>query len=120
MLGSWSMAGAANDNKMSELQRLKLLEMSVGTLRRDLERVNEMLRLTPHKPRLKKQKGAIERAFILAQVEIGKIHKGKGPPPGLLGVRRPHCRVVAAYRLYPRNRTPSACPPVGIRTAGGE
>lgn len=65
-----------NDNEMSDLQRLKALEASVGKMRGDLARVERMLRLTPTKPRLKKQKGAIERLIFLAQVEIGKLRKG--------------------------------------------
>lgn len=65
-----------NDNEMSDLQRLKALEASVGKMRGDLARVERMLRLTPTKPRLKKQKGAIERLIFLAQVEISKLRKG--------------------------------------------
>ena len=64
-----------NDNEMSEVQRIKALEISIGKMRRDLTRVNEMLNLTPTKPRLKKQKGAIEKVIFLAQVEIGKLRK---------------------------------------------
>jgi hypothetical protein len=69
------MVRGANDNEMSDLQRLKSLEVSVGRLRRDLERVHQMIRLTPTHSRLKKQKGAIEKAIFLAQVEIGKIRR---------------------------------------------
>lgn len=67
---------SVNDNEMSDLQRLRVLEDSVGKMRDDLARVERMLRLTPTKPRLKKQKGAIERLIFLAQVEIGKLRKG--------------------------------------------
>lgn len=67
---------SVNDNEMSDLQRLKALEASVGKMRGDLARVERMLRLTPTKPRLKKQKGAIERLIFLAQVEISKLRKG--------------------------------------------
>jgi hypothetical protein len=34
-----------------------------------------MLLLTPTKPRLKKQKGAIEKLIFMAQVEIAKARK---------------------------------------------
>jgi hypothetical protein len=65
----------SNDNEMSDLQRIKALEVSIGKMRRDLERVDKMLRLTPTKPRLKKQKGAIEKLIFLAQVEIAKLRR---------------------------------------------
>jgi hypothetical protein len=65
----------ANDNDMNDLQRIKALEASVGKMRKDLQRVERMLRLTPTKPRLKKQKGAIEKLIFMAQVEIGKLRK---------------------------------------------
>ena len=43
-----------------DLQRIKALEVGGAATRNDLERVDKILRLTPMKPRLKKQKGAIE------------------------------------------------------------
>ena len=60
---------------MNNLQRIKALEASIGKLRNDLERVERMLRLTPTKPRLKQQKGAIEKLIFMAQVELGKVRK---------------------------------------------
>ena len=65
----------ANDNEMSDLQRIKALEVIVARTRKDLARVDMMLRLTPTKPRLKKQKGAIEKIIFLAQAEIAKLRK---------------------------------------------
>ena len=65
----------ANDNEMADLQRIKALENSIGKMRADLERVDRMLRLTPTKPRLKKQKGAIAKIIFLAQAEIAKLRK---------------------------------------------
>jgi hypothetical protein len=38
-----------------------------------------MLRLTPTKPRLKQQKGAIEKLIFMAQVELGKVRKKVKP-----------------------------------------
>jgi hypothetical protein len=64
---------------MNNLQRIKALEMSIGKLRKDLERVERMLRLTPTKPRLKQQKGAIEKLIFMAQVELGKVRKKVKP-----------------------------------------
>jgi hypothetical protein len=64
-----------NDNDMNSLQRIKALEASIGKLRNDLERVERMLRLTPTKPRLRQQKGAIEKLIFMAQVELGKVRK---------------------------------------------
>ena len=64
-----------NDNDMSDLQRIKALEASVVKMRKDLQRVEQMLLLTPTKPRLKKQKGAIEKLIFMAQVEIAKARK---------------------------------------------
>jgi hypothetical protein len=68
-----------NDNDMNNLQRIKALEASIGKLRQDLERVERMLRLTPTKPRLKQQKGAIEKLIFMAQVELGKVRKKVKP-----------------------------------------
>ncbi len=65
----------ANDNDMNDLQRIKALEVSIGKLRKDLERVEGMLRLTPTNRSLKKQKGAIEKLIFMAQVELGKVRK---------------------------------------------
>jgi len=65
----------ANDNDMSDLQRIAALEVIVMKTRKDLSRVDKMLRLTPTKTRLKKQKGAIEKIIFLAQVEIAKLRK---------------------------------------------
>ncbi len=48
---------------------------AVEKTRKDLERVDKMLRLTPTKPRLKKQKGAIEKIIFLARAEIAKLRK---------------------------------------------
>jgi hypothetical protein len=48
--------------------------------RKDLVRVDVTLRLTPTKPRLKKQKGAIEKIIFLAQAEIAKLRKRARPP----------------------------------------
>jgi len=72
------MQRGANDNGKSDLQRVKALETTIGNMRRDLARVNLMLRLTPTKPRLKKQKGAIEKVILLAQAEIKKLRKRNG------------------------------------------
>jgi hypothetical protein len=58
---------------------LRALEASIGKLRKDLERVERMLRLTPTKPRLKQQKGAIEKLIFMAQVELGKVRKKVKP-----------------------------------------
>jgi 3'-phosphoadenosine 5'-phosphosulfate sulfotransferase (PAPS reductase)/FAD synthetase len=52
-----------SDNEMSDHQRIKALETIIAKLRKDLERVEQMLRLTPMKPRLKKQKGGREGTF---------------------------------------------------------
>jgi hypothetical protein len=68
-----------NDNDMNNLQRIKALEASIRKLRKDLERVERMLRLTPTKPRLKQQKGAIEKLIFMAQVELGKVRKKVKP-----------------------------------------
>jgi len=70
----------ANDNEMSDLQRIKALEVVVERTRKDLARVDQMLRLTPTKPRLKKQKGAIEKIIFLAQAEIAKLRRRARPP----------------------------------------
>ena len=70
----------ANDNEMTDLQRIRALEVAVAKTRKDLARVDKMLRLTPTKPRLKKQKGAIEKIIFLAQVEIAKLRKRARPP----------------------------------------
>jgi hypothetical protein len=59
--------------------RIKVLEAVVARTRKDLERVDGMLRLTPTKPRLKKQKGAIEKIIFLAQAEIAKLRKRARP-----------------------------------------
>ena len=67
--------GTANDNEMSDFQRIAALEVVVARTRTDLARVDMMLRLTPTKPRLKKQKGAIEKIIFLAQAEIAKLRK---------------------------------------------
>jgi hypothetical protein len=64
---------------MNSLQRIKVLEASIGKLRRDLERVERMLRLTATKPRLRQQKGAIEKVIFMAQVELGKVRKKVKP-----------------------------------------
>jgi hypothetical protein len=71
--------GDVNDNGMNDLQRIRALEASIGKLRKDLERVERMLRLTPTKPRLKQQKGAIEKLIFMAQVELGKVRKKVKP-----------------------------------------
>jgi hypothetical protein len=70
----------ANDNEMFDLQRIAALEVVISKTRKDLARVDAMLRLTPTKPRLKKQKGAIEKIIFLAQAEIAKLHKQARPP----------------------------------------
>jgi hypothetical protein len=70
----------ANANDMADLQRIKALEMVVARTRKDLARVDDMLRLTPTKPRLKKQQGAIEKNIFLAQAEIAKLRKRARPP----------------------------------------
>lgn len=67
------------DNDKNDLQRIRALEASIGKLRKDLERVERMLRLTPTKPRLKQQKGAIEKLIFMAQVELGKVRKKVKP-----------------------------------------
>jgi hypothetical protein len=72
----------ANDNEMSDLQRIKALEVVVAKTRKDLARIDSMLRLTPTKPRLKKQKGAIEKIIFMAQIEIAKLRKRVSPPKG--------------------------------------
>ena len=64
-----------NDNEMSDAQRIKALEAAVGKMRWDLARVTEMLGHTPRSTRLVKQKGAIEKVILQAQVEIGEIWK---------------------------------------------
>jgi hypothetical protein len=63
----------AGDNEMSDLHRIKALEVSIGRMRLDLQRVDRMLRLTPTKPKLKKQKGAIEKIIFSAHVEMAKL-----------------------------------------------
>jgi hypothetical protein len=68
-----------NDNDMNNLQRIKALEASIGKLRKDLERVERMILLTPTKARLKQQKGAIEKLIFMAQVELGKVRKKVKP-----------------------------------------
>lgn len=70
----------ANDNELSDLQRIKALEVVIAKTRIDLARVDEMLRLTPTKPRLKAQKGAIEKIIFLAQAEIATLRKRAKPP----------------------------------------
>jgi hypothetical protein len=70
----------ANDNEMSDLQRIKALEVVVAKTRADLARVDQMLRLTRTKPRLTKQKGAIEKIIFLAQAEIAKLRKRARSP----------------------------------------
>ena len=65
-----------NDNDMNDLQRIKALETIVPKLRKDLERVEAMLRLTPTKPGLRKQKGAVEKVLFMARAEISKL-RGK-------------------------------------------
>jgi len=87
---SWSMSGVALHmlfqrsisvgNAMSDLQRIKALEVVIAMTRKDLERVDKMLRLTPTRSRLKKQKGAIEKVIFLAQVEIAKPRRRVRPP----------------------------------------
>ena len=64
---------------MNDVQRIRALEASIGKLRKDLERVERMFRLTPTKPRLKQQKGAIEKLIFMAQVELGKVRKKVKP-----------------------------------------
>jgi len=64
-----------NDNDMSDHQRITALETIIGKLRKDLQRVEEMLRLTPTSTRLKKQKGAIEKVLFMALAEISKLRK---------------------------------------------
>jgi hypothetical protein len=56
----------ANDNEMSELQRVKALETVIAKTRLDLKRVEDVLKLTPTNVRLKKQKGAIEKVLFKA------------------------------------------------------
>jgi len=68
----------SNDNDMSDLQRIKALEVMVEKTRKDLARVDGMLHLTPTKPRVKKQKGAIEKIIFMAQAEIAKLPKRQG------------------------------------------
>jgi len=70
----------ANDNKMNDLQRIKALESSIATMRKDLEYVNKLLKTTAEKTRLKQQKGATEKLIYMAQVEIGKIRSAKRGP----------------------------------------
>ena len=65
---------------MSDLQRIKALEVVIAKTRKDLARVDTMLRLTPTKPRLKKQKGAIEKIIFLAQAEIARLRKQARSP----------------------------------------
>ncbi len=65
----------ANDNDMSDHQRIKALEPIIAKLRQDLARVEGMLKLTPTKSQLKKQKGAIEKVLFLALAEISKLRK---------------------------------------------
>jgi hypothetical protein len=62
-------------DNMDDLKRMKALEVSIGTLRKDLERVERMLRLTPTKHRLKERKGSIEKLLFKAQGELGKVQK---------------------------------------------
>lgn len=64
-----------NDNDMSDHQRITALGTIIGKLRKDLRRVEEMLRLTPTNTRLKKQKGAIEKVLFMALAEISKLRK---------------------------------------------
>ena len=66
---------ADNDNDMNDIQRVRALETIIARLRKDLERVDAMVKLTPTKPRLKKQKGAIEKVLFLALAEISKLRK---------------------------------------------
>jgi hypothetical protein len=63
-------------DNMDDLKRIKALEVSIGTLRKDLERVERMLRLTPTKHRLTDQKASIEKLLSKAQGELGKVQKG--------------------------------------------
>lgn len=60
---------------MSDRQRIKALELSIGRLRQDLQRVNLMLGLAPTKPALKKQKAAIEKIVAQALIEISTLRK---------------------------------------------
>ena len=62
-----------SDNEKDNRQRIKALEISLGRLRKDLLRVKTMLKLTPTKPRLKTQKGAIAKLIVQAGPEIGKL-----------------------------------------------
>lgn len=74
-------AGATNDNDMNNLQRIKALERAIKKMRADLKHVETLLKYTPSRPYLKKQKGAIEKLIFMAQVELGKVRKkvmGKG------------------------------------------
>ena len=64
-----------NDNEMSDLQRIKVLEATVVRMRKDLARITTMLGHTPRGIRLIEQKGAIEKVILQAQVEIGKLRK---------------------------------------------
>jgi hypothetical protein len=64
-----------NRRRRCSPQRIKELEIIVSKTRKDLARVDKLLRLTPTKPQLKKQKGAIEKVIFLAQVEIAKLRK---------------------------------------------
>ena len=68
-----------DDNEASDLQRIAALEVLVMKTRKDLARVDMMLRLTPTNPRLKKQKGAIEKIIFLSQAEIAKLRKRVKP-----------------------------------------
>ena len=66
---------AMSDNELSDPQRIKALEADMGKMRRDLARVTTMLRHTPRSTRLLKQREAIERVILQAQVEIAKIRQ---------------------------------------------
>lgn len=66
-----------NDNEMSDLQRIDALETIIAKLRKDLERVEKILKLTPTKPHLKKQKGAVEKVLFLALAEISKLRRNE-------------------------------------------
>lgn len=65
----------ANDNDMSDAQRIKALERSISILRRDLKDADIGLRRAPDDPRLKKQKGANEKLIFLALAELSKVRK---------------------------------------------
>ena len=66
---------ATNDNEMSDAQRIKALETIIAKLRKDLERVEEMLRHNPRGTQQKKQKGAVEKVLFMALAEISKLRK---------------------------------------------